>query len=67
MIQEPDDSGTWLAQSVEHTTPNLEAMSSSPTLGVEITSKNKTQNQNEMTVARVRTEHWRETGSFGKY
>jgi len=33
--------GTWLAQSVKHVTPDLGVVSWSPTMGVEITLKNK--------------------------
>ena len=33
--------GAWLAQSVEHVTPDLRVMSSSPTLDVEPTLKKK--------------------------
>ena len=33
----PNPRGTWLAQSVEHATPDLRVVGSSPTLGVEIT------------------------------
>ena len=36
-----EDRGTWLSQSVEHATPDLGVMSSSPMLGIEITLKNK--------------------------
>ena len=34
-------SSSWLAQSVEHVTLDLEVVSSSPTLGIEITFKKR--------------------------
>ena len=37
----PEYRGIWLAQSIEHATVDLGVMSSSPRLGVEITTKKK--------------------------
>ena len=39
-IKKQNNRGAWLAQSVEHVIHDLGAVSSSPTLGVELTYKN---------------------------
>lgn len=44
--------GAWQAQLLEHVAPNLGVVSSSPTLGVELTYEKKTKNNTKMSVCK---------------